>query len=148
MYNLLEKLRAGEPFTDKDRDYNSKALVPPSNKSTTTSTPQSSTPTASPKQQVTLEVLPQEEKIVEAVEQQKWPTKPKAQLAAIRDLLRTTPGEWSAKQIAAQFKGNITKKKLEAIVDNCDRLEWFGLIVSETKGDIAYWHYVEATRAA
>ncbi len=27
MYNLLEKLRAGEPFTDKDRDYNNKALV-------------------------------------------------------------------------------------------------------------------------
>jgi len=27
MYNLLEKLRAGEPFTDKDRDYNDRALV-------------------------------------------------------------------------------------------------------------------------
>ena len=27
MYNLLEKLRAGEPFTDKDRDYNNRALV-------------------------------------------------------------------------------------------------------------------------
>ena len=27
MYNLLEKLRAGEPFTDKDREYNNKALV-------------------------------------------------------------------------------------------------------------------------
>ncbi len=27
MYNLLEKLRAGEPFTDADRDYNNKALV-------------------------------------------------------------------------------------------------------------------------
>ncbi|MEQ8956784.1 MAG: class I SAM-dependent DNA methyltransferase, partial [Coleofasciculus sp. C2-GNP5-27] len=27
MYNLLEKLRAGQPFTDKDRDYNNKALV-------------------------------------------------------------------------------------------------------------------------
>ena len=27
MYNLLEKLRAGEPFTDKDREYNDRALV-------------------------------------------------------------------------------------------------------------------------
>ncbi len=27
MYNLLEKLRAGQPFTDKDREYNNKALV-------------------------------------------------------------------------------------------------------------------------
>lgn len=27
MYNLLEKLRKGEPFTDNDRDYNNKALV-------------------------------------------------------------------------------------------------------------------------
>jgi len=28
------------------------------------------------------------------------------------------------------------------------RLEWFGLIVSETKGDIPHWHYAEATQAA
>ncbi|MEQ8757614.1 MAG: class I SAM-dependent DNA methyltransferase [Coleofasciculus sp. G1-WW12-02] len=27
MYNLLEKLRTGQPFTDKDREYNNKALV-------------------------------------------------------------------------------------------------------------------------
>jgi hypothetical protein len=27
MYNLLEKLRAGQPFTDADRDYNNRALV-------------------------------------------------------------------------------------------------------------------------
>ena len=27
MYNLLEKLRKGEPFTNSDRDYNNKALV-------------------------------------------------------------------------------------------------------------------------
>ncbi|PZO20728.1 MAG: hypothetical protein DCF25_05995, partial [Leptolyngbya foveolarum] len=73
---------------------------------------------------------------------------PKAQLAAIRDLLRTTPGEWSAKQIAVQFKGNVTKKKLDAIAENCDRLEWFGLIMSETKGDTSYWHYAEATQVA
>ena len=47
--------------------------------------------------------------------QQKWPTQPKARLAAIRDLLRTTPSEWTNKQIAAPFKGNITKKKLDAL---------------------------------
>ncbi|NJN88195.1 MAG: hypothetical protein HC881_20235 [Leptolyngbyaceae cyanobacterium SL_7_1] len=27
MYNLLEKIRAGEPLTDKDREFNNKALV-------------------------------------------------------------------------------------------------------------------------
>jgi hypothetical protein len=27
MYNLLEKMRSGEPFSDKDREYNNKALV-------------------------------------------------------------------------------------------------------------------------
>jgi hypothetical protein len=27
MYNLLEKLRSGQPFTDSDREYNNKALV-------------------------------------------------------------------------------------------------------------------------
>ncbi len=72
----------------------------------------------------------------------------KQQLTSIRDLLRTTPGEWSAKQIAAQFKGNITKKKLDAISENCDRLEWFGLVIAETKGGLAHWHYAEATQAA
>ncbi len=99
-------------------------------------------------QQVTLEILPTEEPIIEPVEQQKWPTKPKEQLAAIRDLLRTSSGEWSPKQIAAQFKGNITQKKLEAINENLERLEWFGLIVCEQKSDIPYWRYVESTQVA
>jgi hypothetical protein len=73
---------------------------------------------------------------------------PKAQLAAIRDLLLTTPGEWSTKQIVAQFKGNITQKKLEAITENLGRLEWFGLIIREDKGPIPHWHYAESTQAA
>jgi len=99
--------------------------------------------------QPTLEgIITQEEPIIEPVEQQKWPAKPKDQLAAIRDLLRTTPGEWTTQQIAAQFKGNITKKKIEAITENLERLEWFGLIIAETKGDITYWHYAEAAQAA
>ena len=71
--------------------------------------------------------------------------KPKAQLAAIRDLLRTTPGDWSAKQIAAQFKGNITQKKLSAINENLERLEWFGLIISQPKDGITQWRYAETT---
>ncbi|MGB3296790.1 MAG: class I SAM-dependent DNA methyltransferase, partial [Phormidesmis sp.] len=95
-------------------------------------------------QQVTLEVLPTEAPIIAPVEQQKWPTQPKEQLAAIRDLLRTTPGEWSAKQIAAQFKGNITQKKLEAISENLERLEWFGLAISRTSNGLTVWHYADA----
>ncbi len=190
MYNLLEKLRACEPFTDKDRDYNNKALVStlkqiqddldlavldaygwPHNITDEQILenlvalnaeraeeernglirwlrPEYQAPDEIQPQQVTLEVLPTEEPIIEPVEQQKWPTKPKEQLAAIRDLLRTSSGEWSPKQIAAQFKGNITQKKLEAINENLERLEWFGLIVCESKGDISYWRYAEAAQAA
>ncbi len=190
MYNLLEKLRAGEPFTDKDRNYNNKALVSTlkqihddldlavldaygwphditdeqilenlvalnaeraeeeRNGLIRWLRPEYQAPEETQPQQVTLEVLPTEEPIIEPVEQQKWPTKPKEQLAAIRDLLRTTPGEWTTKQIAAQFKGNITKKKLDAISENLDRLEWFGLVISQPKDGITCWHYAEATQAA
>ena len=191
MYNLLEKLRAGEPFTDADRDYNNKALVSTLKQihddldaavldaygwpKTITDEqilenlvalnaeraeeernglirwlrPEYQAPNEMVETQPTLEgIIAQEEPIIEPVEQQKWPAKPKDQLAAIRDLLRTTPGEWSAQQIAAQFKGNITKKKLDAITENLERLEWFGLVIAETKGDRPYWHYAEATQAA
>ncbi len=191
MYNLLEKLRAGEPFTDADRDYNNKALVSTlkqihddldravldaygwphditdeqilenlvalngdraeeeRNGLIRWLRPEYQAPDEIVETQPTLEgIITQEEPIIEPVEQQKWPAKPKEQLAAIRDLLRTTPGEWTTKQIAAQFKGNITKKRLDAISENLERLEWFGLIVSQFKGDVTHWHYVEATQAA
>ena len=86
----------------------------------------------------------EEEAIVEPVEQQKWPTQPKEQLAAIRDLLRTSSGEWTVAQIATQFTGKNTKKKLDAIAENLERLEWFGLIISrkDEKG-LACWHFRE-----
>ncbi|MEM1292998.1 MAG: hypothetical protein AAGH67_16160 [Cyanobacteria bacterium P01_H01_bin.162] len=56
--------------------------------------------------------------VVGPVEQQKWPAQPKAQLAVIRNLLRTTPSDWIVKQIAAQFNGRTTQKKLDAITDS------------------------------
>lgn len=217
MYNLLEKLRAGESFTDKDRDYNNKALVstlkqihdeldravfaaygwqdliplldspkagkkvPLSNAIDLGGFSQNHNPKEelenqildrlvalnaeraeeernglirwlrpeyqAPEEQVhqtTLEgVIPEAETAIEPVEQQKWLTKPKHQLAAIRDLLRIAPGEWTVKQIAAQFKGRTTQKKLDAITENLERLEWFGLVISETKDGIVYWQYTE-----
>jgi 5'-deoxynucleotidase YfbR-like HD superfamily hydrolase len=45
------------------------------------------------------------------VEQQPWPKKFKEQLAAIRDLLRTSGSEWTLEQIVAQFKGATRSKK-------------------------------------
>jgi len=90
-----------------------------------------------------------EEPVVEPVEQQKWPAQPKAQLAAIRDLLRTTPGDWTTKQIAAQFKGRTTQKKLQDITDNLERMEFFGMVIptSDDNG-ITYWHYADSAKAA
>ncbi|WP_204142027.1 hypothetical protein [Halomicronema sp. CCY15110] len=84
----------------------------------------------------------------EPVEQQKWPTQPKAQLAAIHNLLRTTPGDWTTLQIAAQFKGRTTQKKLDAITKNRDRLEWFGLVIPEPRDGLTTWHYADSAKAA
>ncbi|MDB9496071.1 hypothetical protein PN441_10010 [Spirulina major CS-329] len=154
MYNLLEKLRKGEQFTDSDRDYNNRALVSTLKQihdeldtavldaygwpHTITNEqilenlvalnaqraeeernglirwlrPEYQAPDQIQATQTELEgILAPEKPIIEPAEQQKWPTQPKAQLAAIRDLLRTTPGNWTIHQIAAQFKGKITQKR-------------------------------------
>ena len=163
MYNLLEKLRAGEPFTDTDRDHKNKALIsilkqiyddldkavlddyswphtitdeqilenlvalnaeraeeernglirwlPPRLSKSRAGTRRSYRP-AHPRRHRPYRRIHHRTRRAA-----KWSTKPKEQLAAIHDLLRTTPGEWSAKQIAAQFKGRITQKKLNAIAE-------------------------------
>jgi len=86
-----------------------------------------------------------EEIIATPIEPQKWPTLPKEQLAAIRDLFRTTPGDWTAQQIAAQFKGRTTQKKLQDITDNLDRMEYFSQVIAEQRDGITYWHYIESS---
>ena len=86
--------------------------------------------------------------IIAPVEQQKWPTQPKAQLTAIRDLLRTSSGEWTALQIASQFTGRNTQKKLDAVRENCDRLEWFGLLIRREEAGVSYWQYAELQQTA
>ena len=93
-----------------------------------------------------IEVEP--ETVVTPIEQQKWPTLPKAQLAAIRDLLRTSSGEWTVLQIANQFTGKNTKKKLEAIGENLDRLQWFGVVIDREDAGIMYWQYAELQQTA
>jgi hypothetical protein len=237
MYNLLEKLRAGQPFTDADRDYNNRALVStlkqihdeldvavleaygwndlvpllsPSptlgeglgvraNPTTSKTSPHPPTPSpikgeggpetslnniilerlvalnaqraeeernghirwlrpeyqapntvagGAPTQGTLEGITTPEEPVVEPVEQQPWPTKPKDQLAAIRDLLRTTNGDWTVKQIAAYFTGKNTKKKLDAVTENLERLEWFGLVIAEAHNGVNHWHYTDSAKAA
>jgi hypothetical protein len=89
-----------------------------------------------------------DETIVIPVEQQKWPIAAKAQLAAIRDLLRTSSGEWTALQIANQFTGRNTQKKLDAIGENLDRLECFGFLIHRQEADITYRQYAELQQTA
>lgn len=196
MYNLLEKLRAGQPFTDADRAYNNRALVSTlkqihddldaavldaygwphditdeqilenlvalnaqraeeeRNGLIRWLRPEYQAPDtvgaqhAAPLQGTLPGTETPEEPIIEPVEQQPWPTQPKAQLAAIRDLLRTTPGDWTTKQIAAQFKGRITQSKLAAITENLERLEWFGLVIPEHRDGLTYWHFADSAKAA
>lgn len=186
MYNLLDKLRKGEPFTEKDREFNDRALVATlkqihdeldmvvleaygwpqeitdeeilerlvalnaeraeeeRNGHVRWLRPEYQAPDEVQATQTELEGLrAPEETVVEPVEQQKWPTKPKEQLAAIRDLLRGGTGRWTIKQIAAQFKGRVTERKLDAIADNLERLEWFGLVVSTQEADRTHWQFTE-----
>jgi hypothetical protein len=88
------------------------------------------------------------ETVITPVEQQKWPTLPKAQLAAIRDLLRSSSGEWTVAQIANQFTGKNTQKKLDAIGENLDRLQWFGVVIDREEAGIIYWQYAELQQTA
>ncbi len=107
--------------------------------------PDQAKPTQTTLEGIDIEV---ETAIIAPVEQQKWPTQPKAQLTAIRDLLRTSSGEWTALQIASQFTGRNTQKKLDAVRENCDRLEWFGLLIRREEAGIAYWQYTELQQTA
>ncbi|MFH7244048.1 MAG: hypothetical protein ACHWZW_14500 [Spirulina sp.] len=100
-----------------------------------------------PQQGILEGITSPEETVVEPVEQRKWPTQPKAQLAAIRDLLRTSSGEWTVPQIAAQFTGKNTKKKIDTITENLERLEWFGLVICQKHNGILHWHHTELLTA-
>ena len=200
MYNLLEKLRAGQPFTDGDREYNNKALVStlkqihdeldaavleaygwqdlltaqqtgkPAEEINETILerlvalnaeraaeernglirwlrPEYQAPDKTQSTQTVLEGVGEAE-VIAPIEQQKWPTQPKAQLAAIRDLLRTSSGEWTVLQIASHFTGRNTQKKLDAVRENCDRLEWFGLLMRREEAGVSYWQYAELQQTA
>ncbi len=232
MYNLLEKLRKGEDFTDKDREYNNKALVstlkqihdeldnavleaygwedlkPSSLHQNTDSPPsppilggtepsnQSKSPSIGgfrgldnlsgeslteiildrlvtlnaqraeeernghirwlrPEYQAPNEVRTQtiiegvgesEEIAIAPAEIKTFPKQPKDQLAAIRDLLRTSNNPWTIAQIAAQFKNG--GKNKSAISENLERLEWFGILLCHQDGQIKYWQHLETQQAS
>jgi hypothetical protein len=197
MYNLLEKLRAGETFTEADRSYNNRALVStlhqihteldtavfaaygwqdlagkPNPEITETILerlvalnaeraaeernghirwlrPEYQAPETVQATQTTLPGITDEaETAIVPLEQQKWSNQPKDQLAAIRDLLRSSSGEWTVTQIANQFTGKNTQKKLEAIGENLDRLQWFGVVIDREDTGITYWQYAELQQTA
>jgi hypothetical protein len=229
MYNLLEKLRKGEDFTDKDREYNNKALVstlkqihdeldnavleaygwedlkPSSLSQTSPPSPpilggtepsnQSKSPSIGgfrgldnlsgeslteiildrlvtlnaqraeeernghirwlrPEYQAPNEVRTQtiiegvgesEEVAIAPAEVKTFPKQPKDQLAAIRDLLRTSNTPWTIPQIAAQFKNGNRYKN--AISENLERLEWFGILHCHQDAQIKYWQHIETQQA-
>lgn len=223
MYNLLEKLRKGEDFTDKDREYNNKALVStlkqihdeldkavleaygwedlkyphpltPSpikgeGEQETSSLPSPSlgeglgvrenslteiildrlvtlnaqraeeernghirwlrpeyqAPNEVRTQTIMEGVIETEEVAIAPTEQKTFPKQPKDQLAAIRDLLRTSNTPWAIPQIAAQFKNGNRYKN--AISENLERLEWFGILHCHQDGQIKYWQHIETQQA-
>ena len=192
MYNLLEKLRKGEDFTDKDREYNNKALVSTlkqihdeldntvleaygwedlKQSEDITETildrlvtlnaqraeeernghirwlrPEYQAPNEVRTQTVMEGVTETEEVAIAPAEVKTFPKQPKDQLAAIRDLLRTSNNPWTIAQIAAQFKNGSRNKN--AIAENLERLEWFGILHSHQDGQIKYWQHLETQQAS
>ncbi len=188
MYNLLEKLRAGEPFTDKDREYNDKALVSTlkqihdeldtavldaygwhhdisdeeilerlvalnaeraeeeRNGLIRWLRPEYQAPDEVGRQQVIAGVIEPEEVAVAPAAQKTLPKKPKDQLAAIRDLLLTSGGEWTVEQVAAQF--NSAQRQKKAIFENLERLEWFGILISREEGGVTRWQFAQMQQVA
>jgi hypothetical protein len=188
MYNLLEKLRAGQPFTDKDREYNNKALVSTlkqihdeldtavldaygwhhdisdeeileqlvalnteraeeeRNGLIRWLRPEYQAPEEVGRQQVIAGVIESEEVAIAPAAQKTLPKKPKDQLAAIRELLLTSGGEWTVDQVAAQFNGAQRQKK--AIFENLERLEWFGILISREEGGVTRWQFAQIQQVA
>ncbi|MDB9316714.1 class I SAM-dependent DNA methyltransferase [Nodularia spumigena] len=183
MYNLLEKLRAEQPFTDADRKYNDKALISilksihdeldeavfaaygwsqssSDNEILTQLVALNAERTAEernnlirwlrPEYQAPHEVNLQEpipgmtttaETTITPIEQKPFPKKAKEQLAAIRDLLRTSGGEWTLEQVMKQFK--VTQRQKPVINDHLESLEWFNILVSSNENGVIRWHYAE-----
>jgi hypothetical protein len=56
--------------------------------------------------------------------------------------------EWTIGQIANQFTGKNTQKKLDAIAENLDRLQWFGMAIDREDTGITYWQYAEPQQTA
>jgi hypothetical protein len=92
-------------------------------------------------QQVLNGVIDTEESSTIPAEQKPFPKLAKDQLAVIRDLLRSSGSEWTVDQIAAQFKNGGRYKN--AISENLERLEWFGILLCRETGQIKRWQYIE-----
>jgi hypothetical protein len=82
-----------------------------------------------------------EEVAIAPAEIKTFPKQPKDQLAAIRDLLRTSNNPWTIAQLAAQFKNGNRYKN--AISENLERLEWFGILHCHQVEQIKYWQHLE-----
>ena len=188
MYNLLEKLRKGEEFSEKDREYNNKALVSTLKQihddldravleaygwedlaqidgeieeiildRLVTLNAQRAEEERNghirwlrPEYQAPGETITQtnlegldtlETNIPTPTTQKTFPKQPKEQLAAIRDLLRSSNTPWSIDQIATNFKNGNRNKT--AITYNLDRLEWFSILICHEENHIKYWQHIE-----
>jgi hypothetical protein len=91
--------------------------------------------------------IEEKEEIIAPPEQQKFPTKLKDQLAAIRDLLRTQGSEWTITQISAQFKGSVQTKN-KAIPICLEILEDLGVIFSHTEAETKRYYAAEIQTVA
>ncbi|MEG5140288.1 MULTISPECIES: class I SAM-dependent DNA methyltransferase [unclassified Microcoleus] len=92
--------------------------------------------------QPTLEGITTEtETAIIPTEQQPFPKTLKEQLSAIRDLLGTQSGEWTATQVTSHFKAANRKQKV--ILDCLESLEDLGILLSHDEGGVTFWHLAE-----
>lgn len=181
MYNLLEKLSAGQTFTDTDRKYNNKALVSilrqihdeldaavfaaygwsqniseneilerlvalnaervaeEHNGLIRWLRPDYQAPNEVKAQVSIAGITETEETTITPTEQKPFPKNSKEQLAAIRDLLRASDGEWTLEQVMKQFK--VTQRQKKVIANHLESLEWFNILVSLNDNGVIRWKY-------
>ena len=194
MYNLLEKMRKGESFTDSDREYNDRALVSilkqihdeldlavfqaygwdgliplwqgdhiqkeelkqtileklvalnleraeeEKNGLIRWLRPEYQAPDQVTTQKEIEGIELEEKPVIVPIEPQKFPTKFKDQLAAIRELLRTQEREWTEAQIAVQFQ---SKTKTGVIANCLEILEELGLILCNKQSEMKRYYAAE-----
>ena len=70
---------------------------------------------------------------------------------SLQDLKRQAtqfPASKRLELVCGSVHQQIYQGKLVAITENLERLEWFGLVISDTRDRLTTWHHADSAKAA